>query len=83
MFCNIEIKKNRFYHQKTPYFLRDVDIQKLLVSKKIYFGEKTINTLLFTCTIIIKLSLYKSNRKLHVSLLIITEYYTMNSIKPF
>ena len=34
------------------------DIEKVLASKKISFGEKTINTLLVTCTIIIKLSLY-------------------------
>ena len=31
----------------------DVDIEKVFVSKKIYFGEKTINALLVTCTIII------------------------------
>ena len=42
-----------------------------------------MNTLLITCTIIIKLSLYKSNKKLLFSLLVINKYYTTNSIKPF
>ena len=40
MFRDIEIEKNRFYHLKSPVLLKDVDIEKLLVSNKIYFGEK-------------------------------------------
>ena len=40
MFGNIEIEKNKFYHHKTPTFLGDVDIKKVLVSKKISFSEK-------------------------------------------
>ena len=39
-FCNIEIEKNKFYCHKTPIILGDVDIEKVLVSKKISFGEK-------------------------------------------
>ena len=39
MFGNIEINKNKFYHHKSPIFLGDVDIEKVLVSKKISFGE--------------------------------------------
>ena len=39
-FSNIEIEKNKFYRHKTPIFLRDVDIEKVLVSNKISFGEK-------------------------------------------
>ena len=39
-FGNIEIEKYKFYHHKTPIFLRDVDIEKVLVSNKISFGEK-------------------------------------------
>ena len=39
-FGNLEIEKNKFFCHKTPIFLRDVDIEKLLVSNKIYFGEK-------------------------------------------
>ena len=49
----------------------------------IYFDEKTINTLLVTCTIIIKLSLYKSNKKLIFILLVINKYYATNSMKYF
>ena len=39
-FGNIEIEKNKFYRHKTPIILGDVDIEKVLVSKKISFGEK-------------------------------------------
>ena len=40
-FGNMEMEKNIFfYHNKTPIFLKDVDIEKVLVSKKIYFDEK-------------------------------------------
>ena len=35
-------------------FLGDADIEKVLVSKKIAFGGKTINTLLVTCIMVIK-----------------------------
>ena len=56
-FGNIEIEKNRFYRHKTPILLEDVDIEIVIVSNKISFGEKkTIITLLFTCAIIIKLN---------------------------
>ena len=39
-FGNTEIEKNKLYHYETPTSLREVDIEKLLVSKKIFFGEK-------------------------------------------
>ena len=39
-FDNIEIGKNEFYRHKAPIFLGDVDIEKVLVSNKISFGEK-------------------------------------------
>ena len=33
-------KKNKFFRDKTDsYFLKNVDIEKLLVSDKIFFGE--------------------------------------------
>ena len=38
-FGNIEIKKNKFYHNKSIFF-KDEDIEKILVSNKISFGEK-------------------------------------------
>ena len=37
---NIKIEKNRFYRNKTPIFLKDVDTEKVLVSNKISFCEK-------------------------------------------
>ena len=55
---DIEIEKNKFYHNKTTILLGAVGIEKLLVSNKISFGEKTINTLLVTCIMIIKLRHY-------------------------
>ena len=55
-FQDIEIEKN--YHYQSPIFLKDVDIEKVLVSTKISFVKKTISTLLVTCIMIIKLSHY-------------------------
>ena len=40
MFGDIEIEKSNFYHHENPIFLEDVDIEKVLVSHKISFGEK-------------------------------------------
>ena len=39
-FGDIEIGKNKLYLRKIPIFLKDVDIEKVLASKKIYSGEK-------------------------------------------
>ena len=39
-FKYIEIEKNKFYHNKAPIFLKNRDIEKVLVSNKISFGEK-------------------------------------------
>ena len=36
---DIEIEKKKFYHHKSPIFLEDVDIEKVLVSNKISSGE--------------------------------------------
>ena len=41
-----------FYHDKSPAFLEDVDINNVLVSNKISFGEKSINAFLVACMII-------------------------------
>ena len=40
MFGDTEIEKNISYRHKIPIFLEDVDIEKVLVSNKIYSGEK-------------------------------------------
>ena len=37
---NIEIEKNNFYRYKSPVSLRDIDIEKVVVSDKISFGER-------------------------------------------
>ena len=37
---DVETEKNKFYRNKTPILLKDVDIQKVLVSNKISFSEK-------------------------------------------
>ena len=39
---NIEIGKNIIYHHKIPIFLRDVHINKVLVSNKTSFGKKDL-----------------------------------------
>ena len=35
-----EIEKHNFHQHKNPISIFDVDINKILVSKKIYFGKK-------------------------------------------
>ena len=35
-----EIEKNKFYRNKTPVFFKDLDIEKVLLSNKIFFGKK-------------------------------------------
>ena len=40
-FGDIEIEKNKFYRHKSLVPLRDVDTEKVLVSNKIYLGEKS------------------------------------------
>ena len=37
---DIEIVNNKFYRHESPISLMDVDIEKILVSNKISFGEK-------------------------------------------
>ena len=39
MLGNIEIDKNKFYGDKTFFYKKDVDAEKILVSNKIFFGE--------------------------------------------
>ena len=36
----IEIDKNKFYGHKSPIFKKDLDIEKVLVSNKIFSDEK-------------------------------------------
>ena len=36
-FDKIEIKNNNFYRHKTPIFLGDIDIEKVLVSKDLFW----------------------------------------------
>ena len=53
----LKLKKKNYCH-KSPSFLKDIDIEKVLVSNDISSGKKTVNTLLVTCIMIIKLSHY-------------------------
>ena len=57
-FGDIDIEKKKFYCDKTPIFFKDVDTEKVLASNKISFVEKTINILLITCLMMIKLNHY-------------------------
>ena len=55
----LKLKKNKFYCHKSTFLLKDVDIEKVLVSNKVSFGKtKYISTLLVTCIMIIKLTHY-------------------------
>ena len=42
-FGDTQIEKSKFYRHKTPILLKDVDIEKVLVSNKISFGGKDYN----------------------------------------
>ena len=42
-FGDIEFKKNKFYRHRSPIFLKDVDIEKVLVPKEISSGEKKLD----------------------------------------
>ena len=44
-FDDIEIQKDKFYQYKSPIFLEDVDIDKVLLCNKISFGEKKLEIL--------------------------------------
>ena len=50
-FGNIRIEKKNYRHI-TLIFLGDVNFEKVLVSNKIIFGEKS--TLLVSCTMVVK-----------------------------
>ena len=39
-FGDIETEKNKFYCYKSPIFLKDIDIEKALVSNKTSLGKK-------------------------------------------
>ena len=54
-FGSIEIKKQTTVISLL-FFLGNTDIEKVLVTNKIPFGEKTISTLLVTCLMVIMLN---------------------------
>ena len=58
MLGNIDIEKHKFYCYKSSIFLKYVYIDNVLVSNKVSSGKKTINTLLVTFMMVIKLSRY-------------------------
>ena len=41
--------------------MEDIDIEKVLLSNKISFGEKTISTLMVTCVMVAELNPIKYN----------------------
>ena len=45
-FGKTDIENDKFYRHKSPIFLEDVNIKKVLVSNKIYFGEKNYKHLI-------------------------------------
>ena len=53
-FGDTDIEKDKFYCHRSPTFLKNIDIDEVLVSEKISSVEKTISTLLVTSIMIIK-----------------------------
>ena len=45
-FVYIEIEKSKFYQNKIPAHLREIDIENVLVSNKIFFGKKKYDYLI-------------------------------------
>ena len=39
-FGDIEIQKQKFHQHKRPISVKDVDINKIVVSNKVFFGKK-------------------------------------------
>ena len=54
----LKLKKINFTAMKVLFFLKDVDIEKLPVSYKFLLKKKSIDALLITCIMTIKLSRY-------------------------
>ena len=52
----LKLKKICYRHKTRIFWEMYVDIEKILVSRKISFGEKTISTLMDTCIMVLKLS---------------------------
>ena len=42
IFGDIEIKKYKFYHYKSPIFFKGIDIDNISVSNKIYLHKKKL-----------------------------------------
>ena len=56
-FGDIEIEKRKFHHRKNLILLEYVDIDSMLTSSLVFYGEKkNINILLVTKMMIIKLN---------------------------
>ena len=47
-FGDIEIQKQKFHQHKGPISIKNIDINKIVVSNKIYFGKKDLNISLAT-----------------------------------
>ena len=58
MFGNIENEKNIFHRYKIPIYLKDLDIENVLVSNKISSIGKIFKYFMVACGVIIKLSCY-------------------------
>ena len=39
-FCDIEIQKQKFHQHKEPFSIKNIDINKIVVSNKVFFGKK-------------------------------------------
>ena len=40
MYCDTEIENHEFHRDKNPIFLIDVNIDHIITSNRVYFGEK-------------------------------------------
>ena len=42
-FGDIEIEKQKFHQHKKPISIKDIDINKIIISNKVSFGKKGFN----------------------------------------
>ena len=81
-FGKIEIEKKN-YRQKASTFLRDVNIEKVLVSKKFLLVKKNYKYFIGYMYNNHKVKSLEIKQEAAFSSLIINKHYTTNSMKPF
>ena len=66
-FCDIEIEKQKFHQHKRPASIKNIDINKIVVSSKVSFGKKGLKYLIgYKNTKKIDLYVYFCQKRVHI-----------------